>query len=429
VHLAIVVPTRNRAGLAKAAVESVLDQGAAGVSVVVSDNSTDPDERRELEEHVGGLPDSVGYVKPEAPLAMAAHWEWAMARALDDPSVTHVGYLTDRMVLRRGCLRLLMATLEAHPGRVLAYNHDDLVDHTRPVRLHQHPRTSALLELDSQHVLDLGADGEFPHALPRMLNCLAPRDVVEAVRARFGSVFASVSPDYCFAFRCLDTVDRFLYLDESCLVNYALDRSHGYHYTRGLENRDRREFVADLAGVPMHRSTPLPDFETVMNSVFNEYFFVYSEPASTKLKPVRRHAYLNALAEGIRQIEDDHLRTRELERLAALGWRWRGGRGRVWLDRRATTIRFFARRPGTFTRRLAGLWQRTPPGRALWRVAVSLGAEPPSGTWLEFEDPASALERARDVLPRRTRDFAHVPNLVEPPGAGRVLRPDVRSCA
>lgn len=424
-HLAVVIPTRNRAGLAITAVESVLDQRVPEISVIVSDNSTEPEESHRLEAFVQGLGDSaVRYVQPVEPLPMASHWDWAMTCALADPAVTHVGYLTDRMVFRRDCLPLLLAMIEDHPGRILAYNHDDLIDHARPVRLHQHPRTSELMELDAQHLLDLGAGGEFPHALPRMLNCLVPRDVVEVVRDRFGSVFASVSPDYCFAFRSLDAVDSILYFDESCLVNYALDRSHGFSYTRGLENRDRREFVADLAGAPMHVSTPLPEFETVMNSVFNEYFFVLSDPASNKLRRVRRHAYLNALAEGMRLLEDDHVRTREMERLAGHGWRWRGGRARGWLDRRATLIRFFARRPGTLLRRLAGLWQRTPPGRLIWRLAIALGATPPSGGWLEFPDRTAGLERARDLPPRRTRDFAHLPNLVEPPGVAQVL--DVR---
>src|SRR2546421_11171775 len=39
--LTVVIPTRNRANLAQAAVKSVLDQGLSQVTILVSDNSTD----------------------------------------------------------------------------------------------------------------------------------------------------------------------------------------------------------------------------------------------------------------------------------------------------------------------------------------------------------------------------------------------------
>lgn len=44
---------------------------------------------------------------------------------------------------------------------------------------------------------------------------LAARALLEAVRARFGSVCASVSPDLNFRFRCLADVDSILFYDAS----------------------------------------------------------------------------------------------------------------------------------------------------------------------------------------------------------------------
>ena len=46
-----------------------------------------------------------------------------------------------------------------------------------------------------------------------MMNNCAPRTVLEGIAKRFGSVFASISPDYNFCFRCLEVVDAILYYD------------------------------------------------------------------------------------------------------------------------------------------------------------------------------------------------------------------------
>lgn len=425
-HVKIVIPTHNRASLAAAALESVLDQPVENVSVIVSDNSTDVEEREWLAAHVRRLGHpGVAYVAPPDALSMTGHWAWALDQALADPSATHVVYLTDRMVFRRNVLRLLLGILAADPERVLSYNHDELVDFKTPVGLLQHQWTDWLLELAAQHLLDLGIRGEFPHALPRMLNSIVPRTVIQSVYRRFGSVFASIAPDYCFAFRCLDTVESIRYWDASPIVHYAQARSHGYVYTRGLESRDREDFVASLAGGPMHPSTPMPDIEVVTNSIFNEYFFVQAEPASRRLKPVPRSAYLCALATGLSQIEDPTSRSSAFDLLATRGWQWSGARGRGAARRWSLLARFFLRRPSTLLRRGMGMWKRTSFGRAALRLAVSRGAPPPAGAWLTFGDQCEGIERARVTWPARAHDLAHVPNLVEPPGAARVLRSHV----
>jgi hypothetical protein len=423
-RLALVIPTRNRAELALTALGSILDQGSDAVRVLVSDNSTNVSESERLAASVGGLSGAVEYVAPPEPLPMTAHWDWAMERALADPSTTHIGYVTDRMVLRRRTLAVIEGILRRHPGRVVTFHHDELIDHTHPVRLLQHEWSGRLLEFDAQHLANLGARGEFPTCLPRMLNCVVPRDVVEAVRDRFGSVFASISPDFCFAFRCLEVVDHILYYDAACLVHYALDRSHGFSYARGANTTDRQDFVRSLGDVRMNTSTPLPDFDTISNAMFNEYFFVLGEPPSRRLRPPARHDYLRALAGGVSYIEDPEARRLAQRRLEQEGWRWRGARGRTSLRWWWDNVRFFARRPMTFLRRAAGVWRRTRLGHVLLRRAVDRGATPPHGTWLEFETGTEALHRARGAPPRRSRDLAHIPTLVEPPGVATVLERD-----
>jgi hypothetical protein len=155
--------------------------------------------------------------------------------------------------------------------------------------------------------------------------------------------------------------------------------------------------------------------------VFHEYFFVQGEPASTKLRAVRKSGYLAALAGSIAMLDDPASRERAAAAVAGEGWRWRGARGRATLQRAWELIRFFGRRPGTLLWRLSGLWQRTAAGRAIWRFAIRHGATPPAGVWLTFETQREALDRARGAPPRRARDFSHAPILFEPAGVARVV--------
>jgi hypothetical protein len=419
-RLRIVIPTRNRAAICATAVDCILDQEAEGVSVLVSDNSTDAGERAHLERATAEL-EGVTYLTPPEPLPMTAHWEWAMERALEDPSVTHVAYLPDRRVFRRGGLGLAAGVAERHPGRVVTYMYDEVRDHEHPIRIAQNDWTGKVVELDSGHLLDLAVEGEFPLALPLVSNGIVPREVVEAVRSRFGSVFASIAPDYCFAFRCLDEVDGILFLDRACGVQWALDRSHGFSQARGTATPDRLDFIADLGGRHLNVCTPLPEIDLGMNAVFNEYFYVQADPGSTKLRPVRKSGYLAALAGSIGMLDDPTARERAAVAVAGEGWHWRGARGRATLRRALRLVRFFGRRPKTLLWRIGGRWQRTALGRAIWRRAIERGATPPAGVWLSFSSRDEALDRARGEPPRRARDFSHVPTLFEPPGGARVV--------
>ena len=73
------------------------------MSVLVSDNSTDPEELERLRSWCAERPDEpLQYVRPPEPLPMSAHWQWALERALESPDTTHVMYLTDRILIRPG---------------------------------------------------------------------------------------------------------------------------------------------------------------------------------------------------------------------------------------------------------------------------------------------------------------------------------------
>jgi hypothetical protein len=344
--LAVVVPTRNRADLALRAARSVLAQDPAQ-AVLVSDNSTDEREREALQTGCQGLGEAVSHVRPPEPLPMAAHWEWARRQAFEDGNVTHVTYLTDRMVLLPGALTALRAVAGEHPTLAISYHHDVIEDDRRPIRVLRHPWTGKLAEARSDHLIALVRRGQLAAPVPRMLNTLAPRALLEDIESRFGSVFDSVAPDFCFAFRALVSTETTLWWDRSWLVQSGLDRSNGAAQARGIASPDSRDFDANLGGRSYASATPLPDVLTPGNAAFNEYFAVAAETEDQRLGPIEPAGYLGRLAEDVARLENPELRERFSAQLAGAGWGPRL-RGRLWRRRLATLARFALERPGAW---------------------------------------------------------------------------------
>jgi hypothetical protein len=338
-----VIPTRNRADIAKVSLRSVLAARAPNVRVLVSDNSTNRGEAAALKAACAELSDErVRYVRPPQPMTMTAHWAWALDQTIEDASVEHVSYLTDRMVLARGELDHVLAAIDIAPGHIVTYNHEHIDNVRDPVRVVPNEWSGRLLAIPSRALILAAARGERPMAAPRMLNTVVPRTVLEAVRARFGSVFASVAPDFAFAFRALSTVEEIAFLDRPVLFEHSTTRSNGSSVTRGIASADGADFTK-LVGDALYAHAPVPQLQTISNAVFSEYCFVRAE-APEALPPLLRHDYLATIARDVGDIEDPALAERTKAQLRALGWTARD----QWQRRAritASLVRFYAPRP------------------------------------------------------------------------------------
>ncbi|MET0732840.1 MAG: hypothetical protein ABW054_07210 [Casimicrobiaceae bacterium] len=312
-RILFLVPTRNRAALARNAIGSLIEEPgfADGHEVLVSDNSTSAGEASELQQFCASLPGrTVRYFRPPAPLAMPAHWNAATQHALAVSECSHVCILTDRMVLRAGFLAILEAITGKYPNAVLSYNHDRIADNTRPIWLEQSASSDGLAELDSAHLLSLASQGILPGCLPRMLNSVAPREVLLDVSKRFGNFFGSTAPDYNFAFRCLETQDSILFLDSALLVHYAIGRSNGASFASGRPSRDNRDFLANLEAGTLNGAAPYPEIWTTDNTIFHEYCVVREQTHSPKLPPLDIPGYVLHLTVEINEIDKRQVRRR-----------------------------------------------------------------------------------------------------------------------
>jgi hypothetical protein len=391
-RIAVVIPTRNRSAELRRAIDSVADES---IAAVVSDNSTDAQESERV--RAACAETELPYVRPPRPLPMTEHWEWALEHALERFDPSHVTFLTDRMMFKSGAIAELLDITRSQPERVVAYGHDAVLDHVRPVGVRVEPWTGRVFEIPSERLLQRFAQAHRDTALPRMLNSVTPRAVLDLLRHRHGSVFASISPDYCFGARVLGAVDSVLFLDRGVLIHHALDRSHGEAYARGEETAEIADFTAGLQGTPRNKDAPVPEFEVSVNSIVSEYCFVRSEQSSSPYPEVDRDQYLAAVAREIPAIVTPERRARMEKLLLEHGWP--RARRRLRARRAVRAASDLARHPVSSLRRLNLRLRWSPRHPVLRRLAIRLGP----GSFDLYEHTFATPEQAIAFLERDPR--------------------------
>jgi len=315
----VVIPTRNRSDMAQNASRSVLCQPARNVNVLISDNSTVPEEAESLARYCERLGDDrLHYVRPPKPLPMAQHWDWAMRHALQTFGASHVIYLTDRMMFKRGELQNVLDIAKTYPDKVITYYHDWIVDNDKPITIEQTPWTGKLFEVDCRRLSYQYSKIHLHLCLPRMLNSLVPRDALDAVCARFGNMFGSISPDFNFGFRCLELFDSFIYYDKSPIFHYGQVRSNGASMARGERTSDHADFLAHC-DARLNDALPVPEMWTVGNAILHEYCVVKQQTSSARFYELDRSRYLQYLSKEVEHIVNPALRAEMRTRLAAHG--------------------------------------------------------------------------------------------------------------
>lgn len=344
-RLAILIPTRNRGELACRAALSIL-QSSAGlpVDIIISDNSTDDQESARIDAFLAkGASRNASLIRPTVPLAMTEHWQWAISQVRSISTSTHFFILTDRMLFKDGELAKLLSIIMAYPDELVSFTYDRIGDYSQPITFLPLPRTGLLYRMDAKDLLHKTANMVFYSCLPRMLNCVVPGSVLDAIEARFGTIFASISPDYCFCYRALGILESILYYDKSVLVNYASNRSNGASFTRGIMTRDRKDFERNLPPHALNGSAPIPQLKTVGNAVIHEYCNVRQYFSSGKFPEVALHPYLEYMASEIRAFLDPTVLADAENVLARHGWRSTPGfKLRLWkakLLRRMLSLR------------------------------------------------------------------------------------------
>ncbi len=322
VSLAVVIPTCDRASLAIAACRSLLDQPGGGHVVVLSDNSTREDQRQMLASFCERLRDPrVLYIRPDAPLPMPSHWNWAIAQALARTRASHLVVHYDRRVTRRGQLQQLADAARDFPEDVITFGSDHVADEPPPATLWQIPWTGRLYEMRTARVIALTAQcriNDMGQAFPILSNCVVPGGVLDSLRERFGDFCDSTGPDSCFTYRFCALHERYLHLDRPIGIIYAPHRSNGMGYLRQTGG-DFGNFVEAWADRPWLEAAPIPGVNLGQNMMFHEYELVRRAVGSARFPPIDRDLYLSALKEALRWIRDPKVKADMRTMLEAQG--------------------------------------------------------------------------------------------------------------
>ena len=318
----IVIPTRNRASLAEAAIRSVLQQDRSNIRVLVSDNSTSLDSLDQLSRFcLGTGSDLLRYVRPPSSLRMTPHWDWALRLALKHWDYSHVSFLTDRMIFKPGALEDLAGIAKHRPDQIISYMHDRVADNQIPIRLDQHPWTGKLFEVAATRLLQLSSQSILHEMLPRMLNAVVPRRVLLELEERHGKFFDSHAPDFNFCYRALALEESLVFYDKALLVHYALDRSNGAAASSGAGGEDREDYISGLREQHGHFATPIPQILTARNCVAHEYCVARRENQSARFPALELRPYLEAIAGEVAEMTNPQLKKDTKELLTAQGWK------------------------------------------------------------------------------------------------------------
>ncbi|WP_250633233.1 glycosyltransferase [Pinirhizobacter soli] len=371
--LGVIIPTRNRADLAMASIESALKwTGDARVRVLVSDNSTDASESLRLREFVAGLQGKVELIHPDSSLGMTDHWNFAINQALASTMCSHFMFLTDRMLFKRGAMEIITGACERWPYDVVCFTYDRVQDYGSPIVYRPLPRSFDTYRIASKDLLAMSSRMAIPSCLPRMLNSIAPREHLEFLRDKGGSVFASIAPDYNFCYATLLARQEIVYIDRSLLVNYAQGRSNGASFSRGKMSTDSKDFLATSTSGGINHRSPIPAVITVGNAVIHEYMVAKLGPGGQDMPVIQMDRYLDFLAGEVAAYVDPALVADSMKVLREAGWK--------------PTRRYYVRRLlGWLAERVLDLRRRTFNGRA---QALEYAVSDVGRAWCWFPHPA-----------------------------------------
>jgi len=416
--LAVVIPTRNRGALASAAIRSVLDSAIDRVSIFISDNSSERGDVDSLFAFCARVHDPrVTYLRPPAPLGMTDHWNWALDSSISASRPTHVTFLTDRMMFQPGGLKALLDVVGSWPEDVVSFNFDSVDDRSTPVRLAQTAWSGKTLRIASKKFLDMAANADvIQRSLPRMLNSAVPVPLLDEMRRRFGQVFGSLSPDYCFSYRCLSLVPTTLYLDRPCIIDYAQGRSLGRSVVAGRQSPELGDFIGFAGARGLNFAAPIPSILTASNAVIHEYCFVASELGDGTMKPVAMQPYLTRLASEVARLEDEDLRREYYEVLSGHGLTSAtlpsvGPVGTRLAELRRNPVQFATKVRRALPSRILGHHITKP----LWLRMARWGIHPPGQQRFHFCSTDEALEYARRYPRRPNSTVAHLGPLAQEP--------------
>lgn len=225
--VSIVIPTLNRAQLLRSALKSALDQQYEDLEIVVSDDESNDD--TEAVARSFGDP-RVVYVRTGERLNMPDSFEFALKQATG----TYLTFLTDDSYLMPDCISTAMDAMQKHGVDLVVWRHcgyfdPEWIEPERRNTLYMPKVTYGATELNSAESLARWFRGirTVSAEMPRAINSLCHRSLVEKILARQKRFFLSPAPDHSSGAAMLLNTERYLLIDEPLVIDGVAPASIG----------------------------------------------------------------------------------------------------------------------------------------------------------------------------------------------------------
>ncbi len=224
-RVSIVIPTRNRGHLLEFALKSAVNQDYSDFEIIVCDNFS-ADNTKEVVKSFNQ--NNVVYVRTDKPLSMPDNWERALAEARGE----YITYLTDDAYLLPDCISAAMRELERSHAKVAVWRHCAYFASDWPERGRRNilyiPRVTNKCHLLTSHVglRQLYTDPQ-GQTLPKSLNSLCHRSIIERAMSVQGRFFLPSCPDYSSAASLLLNVPDYLFIDQFLFIDGVTPSSIG----------------------------------------------------------------------------------------------------------------------------------------------------------------------------------------------------------
>ncbi|MGQ0792560.1 MAG: glycosyltransferase [Deltaproteobacteria bacterium] len=279
-YFSIVMPTKNRARLLAHAMESALGQDFQSFEIIVSDNCSSDDTESVAK---GFNSPRVRYIRPQEPLTMPDHWEFA----LDYAQGEYITYLCDDDALCPGALQSAAAAIADRKAELLVlgtaiYYGDNWMDASLSNSAVVPPYSGLVEERASSDTLAELFKCWDTYDAPRMQNSFCRRSVIAQIREECGRLFHLI-PDYSFAAFSLAYVPRWTYLNEPLRLQGVFAEGIGSttFYNRGEK---MQEFIREFKREILFERTPLKS--PITTNFIAEALLMVKERAGDRLAGV-----------------------------------------------------------------------------------------------------------------------------------------------
>jgi len=261
----ILLPAMGRPNLIKEALLSLIHQDFQDFEVILSNNGANKKIRDAVSHYLENP--KIRYLEWADVLSMPDHWEQISRMAKGE----YVTVLTDRSVLKQNALAEVakMHTQNGLGAPAISWGWDLFYNDTKTLHCATYQDEYHTV-LESSELLKnaLNITGEFPYALPRGLNSSVKNEEIKKIRKTAGAAFASMSPDFSFAYACLQSFDQIVHINKSLMISQGLKVSNGGNAYHG----DGTGYVQSLKLTePVYKYSPIKE-HFVENSIAEDFF-------------------------------------------------------------------------------------------------------------------------------------------------------------